>query len=235
MGANTERERLERVLLGQAALLQDVHDMLADEQRRDDVLRATVRTSRNPAAVQVPDAHPDRVYSLGEIRAACVKHRLRFLEGALYKGDLPGQAVLGMRRLERLAGHAVTGYMVLAPSAQFRLCDSEVDPLLFVPMGDDRFYLVARWGSDLAPWRAWVYWPVRRPLHLTLVLLMAALVFAMAMPAELLGDAGKPWLNAQRLLLLFWSTMVISGFALFGWFAFFGQFSKDAWNSRYFN
>ncbi|MFN3876404.1 MAG: hypothetical protein ACK4L7_10890, partial [Flavobacteriales bacterium] len=121
------------------------------------------------------------------------------------------------------------------PAAQFRLCDSEADPLLFVPLGEGRYYLVARWGEDLAPWRPIVFWPVRKPLNLALTVLMMALLLTVSMPAELMGDAGRSAMNGQRLMFLFWSTMVLSGFTLFGWFAFFGQFSKEAWNSRYFN
>ncbi len=235
MRAKTERERLEQVLLGQAEWLHAVHELLADEQHRDDMIRATVRSSRKEAPLFIPDAEPTRVYSLATIEALCVRYRLRFLDGALFKGPIPGQAVHAIRALERRVGQPITSYMVMAPSAQFKLCDSEVDPLLFVPMGEGRYYLVAKWGSDLAPWRAWLFWPVRRPLNLAVALLVVAVLFTALMPSGVLGDAGRPLLNGQRLLLLFWSTMVLSGFTLFGWFAFFGQFSKEAWNSRFFN
>lgn len=235
MGANTERERLEKVLMGQAAVLQEAHEILVDEQLRDDALRATVRSSRDPAPIHLPDADPSRVFSLREIQSACVKLRLRFLDGGLFKGSIPGQAVHGMRRLEERLGRPVSGYKVMAPADQFRLCDSEVDPLLFAPMGDGHYYLVARWGKDLSAWRRLAYWPVRGPWNLAAVVLACVVIFTLAMPAELLGDAGLGWVNGQRLLLLFWTTMVVSGFTLFGWFAFFGQFSRDAWNSRYFN
>lgn len=235
MATNTERERLERVLLGQASLMQEVHELLADEAHRDDVLRASLRGARKAVPVDLRDPDPDRVYDLTTIQELCIRYRLRFLEGALYKGGIPGQALYGMRQLEREAGQAVTSYMVMAPSAQFRLCDSEADPLLFVPLGNDRYFLVARWGKDLTPLRAAAFWSVRTPLHLVVTVLMAAVLLTAAVPEHLLGDAAMPWVNGKRLLFLFWSTMVLSGFTLFGWFAFFGQFSKDAWNSRFFN
>lgn len=235
MRAKTERERLEEVLFGQAELLQEVYDLLSDEQRHDDLIRASVRSSRKEVPVAIADPEPSRVFAIDAIEALCVKHRLRFLPGALYKGELPGQAVLAIRELELQVGTPVTSFMVMAPSAQFRLCDSETDPLLFVPMGGGRYYLVARWGADMARWRSVVFWPVRRPLHLALAVLAAALALTAFTPAPLLGDGGEALLNGQRLLLLFWCVMVLSGFTLFGWFAFFGQFSKDAWSSRYFN
>ncbi len=235
MATNTERERLEKVLLGQASVLQEVHELLADEAHRDEQLRACLRGSRRPIPIDLPVAEPERVYSLSSIRALCIKHRLRFLEGAYYKGVIPGQAIYGMRQIERRIGKAVTSYMIMAPSGQFKLCDSEVDPLLFVPIGGDRYYLVARWGNDLSPVRAFAFWVVRKPVNLAMAVVAASLLLTSLMPSSLIGDAAYPLLNGKRLLFLFWSFMVISGFTLFGWFAFFGQFSKDAWNSRYFN
>lgn len=235
MAANKERERLEQVLLDQAHIMQEVHELLADEAHRDDRLRACLRGSRRPEPVALPDAEPERVYHIDAIRGLCIKYRLRFLEGAYYKGPIPGPAIYGMRQIERRVGDVLTNYMVMAPSAHFKLCDSEVDPLLFVPIGNDRYYLVARWGNDLSPIRAAAFWFVRKPVHLAIAVLLAALLFTLFIPASVLGDAQLPLVNAQRLLFLFWSIMALSGFTLFGWFAFFGQFSKDSWNSRYFN
>ncbi|WKZ67787.1 MAG: hypothetical protein QY325_07610 [Flavobacteriales bacterium] len=235
MAAKTERERLEKVLLGQAELVQQVHAWLEEEQKRDDILRATLRSSRKQVTVDLPVNDPERVYTRDAIRALCIKYRLRFLEGGLFKGAIPGSAVLAMRDLEQRVGAPVTSYMVMAPSVQFRLCDSEVDPLLFVPLSDERYYLVARWGSDLAPWRAVSYWPVRSPVHLAATILLAALLCTALVPASWLGGGEGAYFTGQRILFLFWSVMAFSGFTTFGWFAFFGQFSQQAWNSRYFN
>lgn len=235
MSAKTERERLERVLLGQARLLEQVHGWLDEEQKRDDILRAVIRASRKPSPARLQLINPDRVYSLGTIKSLCVTHRLRFLEGGLYKGEIPGRALLAIRELEQRAEAPITGYMIMAPSARFRLCDSEVDPLLFVPIGEGRYYLVHRWGTDLSPWRALLYWPVRGPIHLASIVVLFAILCTALMPAEWMGDASVSLFNPQRALLLFWTLMVFSGFTLFGWFAFFGQFSREAWNSRHFN
>ncbi|MBK7946992.1 MAG: hypothetical protein IPJ85_17540 [Flavobacteriales bacterium] len=235
MSAKTERERLEQVLQGQADFLHEVHEMLADEQRKDDQVRHAVRTSKGHEPVPLNEPEPWRVYSIESIEALCIKYRLRFLAGCYFKGAIPGSAVLAIRRLEARFGQPVSSYCLMAPSAQFKLCDSEVDPLLFLPLGEGRYYLVSKWGNDLSWMRSIAFWPVRKPLHLAATILMAAILLTITLPESLLGDVDMPLMNGSRAFFLFWISMVLSGFTLFGWFAFFGQFSKESWNSRYFN
>ncbi len=235
MASHTERERLEEVLIGQAELVFQVHLLLDEEQKRDDLIRALVRSSRRERVVKFHGLDPDRVFSLASIEAICIKYRLRFLEGALYKGDMPSQAVQAVRALERKADGPLTSFMVMAPKEQFKLCDSEVDPLLFVPLGSGRYYLVHKWGGDMAPLRSLAYWPVRAPLNLAVTVLALALVSALSVPSDWINPDDVRFFSAQRVFMMFWSVMVFSGFTVFGWFAFFGQFSTHAWNSRYFN
>jgi hypothetical protein len=71
-------------------------------------------------------------------------------------------------------------------------------------------------------------------LHAMAVMLVA-MIGAALVPSAWIATGDAAFFNSQRLLLLFWSSMVCAGFTAFGWFAFFGQFSRQAWNSRYFN
>ncbi|MEO8590508.1 MAG: hypothetical protein ABI432_14120 [Flavobacteriales bacterium] len=235
MATSTERDRLERMLRGQLQLVEQVHQWLREEQKHDDILRAVVLSSRKERAAVIHGIDPDRVFSATTIRKLCVKYRLRFLDGALYKGQLPNQAVQAVRVLERKADAPLTSFKIMAPAERFRLCDSEVDPLLFVPLGKDTYYLVHKWGNDLAWHRVLLNWPFRSPVQLMLSVLLAAMVLASLVPSQWLSPDAPVFFNGQRLMLLFWSTMVCAGFTAFGWFAFFGQFSAQAWNSRYFN
>lgn len=235
MEPRTERERLEQVLIGQTELMFEVHLWLEEEQKRDDLIRALVLSSRKQHVVGINGIDPDRIFSLDTIERLCVKYRLRFLDGGLYKGEVPSQAVQAIRSLERKAEGPLTSFMVMAPAQRFKLCDSEVDPLLFVPIGNERYYLVHKWGNDLSRVRSLAYWPVRSPLRLIATVFLLAFICAMAVPTSLIAPEAASFFNGQRLLMLFWSVMVFGGFTVFGWFAFFGQFSTQAWNSRYFN
>lgn len=236
MATRAEIERLELLLRGQAELLQEVHLILGEEQKHDDVLRAAVLSSMHERPVHIRGLEPERVFHRESIRRMCIRYRLRFLPGGAFKGSLPAQAVHGLRVLERRAAQPLQSFMILAPASRFRLCDSEADPLLFVPVGEDRFYLVHKWGNDLAASRALLNWPFRSPVHLGVFVLLVALAFTLCVPTSIMGGAAVgEYLNGTRFLLFFWSTMVCASFTVFAWFAFFGQFSSEAWNSRYFN
>ncbi|MBP6644068.1 MAG: hypothetical protein KA186_13320, partial [Flavobacteriales bacterium] len=130
----------------------------------------------------------------------------------------------------------LTSFMLMAPASRFKLCDSELDPLLFVPMDNDLYYLVHKWGNDLGPIRRIVNWPLRTPAHLATLVVLFGLVLSLFVPTGILtSDPSASFWGLHRLLFLFWSIMVSASFTVFGWFAFFGQFSNDAWNSKYFN
>ncbi|MEZ4740760.1 MAG: hypothetical protein R2818_15710 [Flavobacteriales bacterium] len=236
MSTHTEQQRLERLLLGQENVMEEVHHLLMDEQKQDDLLRAMVLSSTKELPVHIHGFDPDRVYHRDSIRALCVRYRLRFLPGGLFKGSIPNPAVHAIRALERKVDGHLRSFMIMAPASRFKLCDSEVDPLLFVPLGSDHYYLVHKWGTDLSWSRRFLNWPLRSPVHLaTLVLLVASLLTIVFPTPWLNGSADASFWSPQRLLLLFWTTTVCTSFTVFGWFAFFGQFSTEAWNSRYFN
>lgn len=223
-------------MLGQEALVNEVRTWLEEEDALDAVVEASIRSSTDDRMNDLRGLSPARIFGRHAIHDLCVRYRLRFLPSALYKGDLPGQAIAAVRALEAGSGHVLRGFHILAPARRFRLCDADGDPLLFVRVGHDRYYLIHRWGSDLSPWRAVVHWPFRTPLHLGVTVVIAALIIAAAIPTGwITRDPMAGWWGAHRLLFAFWSTVVVTAFTVQAWFAFFGRFSREAWNSRTFN
>ena len=216
--------------------MEEVQLLLQEEQKQDDLIRAMVLSAMDERHLRIRGLDPERVFHRDTIRTMCIRYRLRFLPGGLFKGRIPNTAVQAIRSLERKVDGPLRSFLILAPSARFKLCDSEVDPLLFVPLGEGRYYLVHKWGTDLSWSRALLNWPLRTPAHLgSMVLLLAALITVLV-PTELLNsDPDALYWSLQRSLFLVWSTVVLTSFTVFGWFAFFGQFSSEAWNSRYFN
>ena len=233
---SANEERLRAILLGQEQVMNEVHQILSSEQDRDDVLKAAVLSSKGHRVNHIARLDPDRVFHADSIRSLCVRYRLRFLDAGRFKGTLPGAAILELRRLEARSDGPLRGFKIMAPAGRFKLCDSDADPLLFVAVGPEHYYLVHKWGGDLRPWREFIHWPLRGPLHGVLTLLLLALAAAAVLPNTVIGAAGSaPWWGGHRLLAALWTVMLTAGFASFGWFAFFGKFSDRAWNDPRFN
>lgn len=229
-------ERLQRLLRGQERLVQEAYDILQEEQKKDDVLRAIVLSSHKPTVNHIVRLDPERVFHVQNIRTMCIRYRLRFLDAGRFKGELPSRALYELRRLESRSDAPLGGFKVMAPASRFKLCDSDADPMLFVPVGVDHYYLVHKWGKDLSWHRAVLAWPLRGMMQLALSMSLIAMGAAALLPTWLLtSDTTATWWGAHRFIALLWTMGICTSFTLFSWFTFFGQFSRSAWNSKYFN
>ncbi|MCB0792037.1 MAG: hypothetical protein H6595_02375 [Flavobacteriales bacterium] len=236
MDIRAEGERLERILLGQEVFVNTVKGWLEEERSQDEIIRAVIRTARPDRVDPIPGLDPTRTYHEKAIRQLCIKYRLRFLPGASFRGDIPDQAVVAVRNLERRTGTTLSAFHVLAPVRRFELVDCESDPLLFLRVAEDRYFLVHRWGGDLAWYRSFIAWPLRSPLEGIVTLTLFVLMIAAFVPTGwITAEPDAPWWGIHRFVILFWIMMVTAGSAAYGWFAFFGRFSSESWRSRTFN
>lgn len=232
--ANDERSR--QLLIGQQQVLQEVHDVLEAEQRKDDLLSAVVLSSTGDHINHIQRLDPDRVYSEEAIRRMCVTYKLRFLDAGRFKGPLPPRALYELRRLELRSPLPLKGFKVMAPASRFKLCDSNADPFLFVAVGLKHYYLVHRWGAPLSFWRVLAAWPWRGAAELAVSVFALAVLAAGLLPNKVIGaDPAWAWWGAHRVLALLWTTMIFASFTVFAWFAFFGKFSRQAWKDHRFN
>lgn len=229
-------ERLRQLLLGQQQVLQEVKEVLDAEQKKDDVLSAVVLSSIGDHINRIERLDPDRIFNEEAIRHMCVNYRLRFLDAGRFKGPLPPRALYELRRLELRSAAPLKGFKVMAPASRFKLCDSNADPFLFVAVGPKHYYLVHRWGTHVSPWRSLMAWPWRGPVEMSVSVLLLAMVAAAVLPNRIIGaDPDMSWWGPHRVLALLWTSMVFASFTVFGWFAFFGKFSRQAWRDHRFN
>lgn len=232
----TKEERLARLLRGQDSMIQQTYSILEEEQKKDDILRAVVLSTLKHHENRIPGLDPSRIFDIEDIRRTCVKYRLRFLPSGRFKGQLPNEAIYAIRQLEAHAGGPVSGFKIMAPAQRFKLCDCDSDPLLFVPVGRGAYYLVHQWGRELSPWRVVLGWPARGMAELVATVLVAALVFGALTPTDwLTREAGAGWWGGHRIYAFVFTSLLFCAGTAFGWLAFFGQFSKEAWVSKTFN
>lgn len=233
---HTKEDELVSILRGQSSLLQEVYSILEQEEKEDEVVKAAIRSNRKEQVNEVEGLDPARIFDLGSIRNICIKYRLRFLPSGRYKGEIPQGAVRAVRHLEAKAGKPVKGFMMMAPAERFQLSDCDADPMLFVPVGHGRYYLVHRWGRDMHPLRIVLGWPVRNWPQFVAVAFVAALIIGSLVPTSwVTAQPNATWWGTHRLGAIFCTSMLVGAVTSYTWWAFFGQFSKDAWNCKTFN
>ncbi len=169
------------------------------------------------------------IYSLDEIKNVCIDYRLRFLDLKYFKGKLPQEAKNKMSELEDAHQTQLKGLKIMAPSIMFRLAKTD-DPLLFVPMGNDYFYLIHKWGKDLHPFRKLRMLPFRNIWNLIVFLLGISLLLTAITPMGLFtknADATAFW------MLYFFMFKAVASVVLFSGIALGKNFNPAIWNSKY--
>ncbi len=233
---STRDHDLIRILKGQERVIQEVYSILEEEEKRDDILRAVILSSMKRRENRIDGLDPARTFDVEDIRRTCIRYRLRFLPSGRFKGAIPAEALHAVRHLEARSGKPLGGFRIMAPAKHFQLCDCDSDPLLFIPVGAGSYYLVHQWGREMNPLRACIGWPVRNVKHLAATVLAFAAVLAALIPTAWLStDAASGWFITNRIAAFTCITLMTCAATAFSWFAFFGQFSEECWDSNTFN
>lgn len=170
-----------------------------------------------------------RIFHLNEIREVCIHYRLRFLDIKYFKGKLPNSAHEAINSIEKNHDTVLSNFKIMAPSVLFRL-EKKDDPLLFVPIGNDYYYLVHKWGNDLHPMRKILMWPFKNIWNLLIILLGVSWVATEFTPMGLFTKNSD---SASYLMLYFFMFKAITSVVLFYGFALGKNFNPAIWNSKY--
>lgn len=171
----------------------------------------------------------DKIFHLNSIRKICIDYRLRFLDIKYFKGEIPSEAIDKIKQLENDHNKKLNNFKIMAPSIMFRLKKTD-DPLLFVPIGDNYFYLIHKWGNDLAPLRKIRMWPFRSIKNLLFTLLFVSYAITLVTPLSIFTNS--PNSSDFWILFLFMFKAVVS-IVLFLGVALGKNFNPKIWNSRY--
>lgn len=108
-----------------------------------------------------------RLFHKTQIRNIAIKYRLRFLSVSQYKGSVDPKLIDNLKSFEEQFKTKVRSEncFILAPASEFNLKQRPVpvskDPLFFVFVGSDNYYLVRKWGKDLSVFRQRVFYPIQ--------------------------------------------------------------------------
>ena len=202
-----------------------------EDQVRRDAIRDKIRGGSEGENHVNPDLLDfSRVFHISHIKKVCIAYRLRFLDAKYFKGGLPEEALTKARELEDRHETAFGEFRMMAPEKAFKLLNYN-DPLLFVPIGDDHYYLVHQWGNDLSRWRKLFSWPFRHLGTFTVLCLALSVLLTMIFPVNRLGDQ----IPMATLIVFLFAFKSVFAVAMYGFFMGGRKFSAQAWNSVYFN
>ena len=174
----------------------------------------------------------ENIYHISDIKKLCIDYRLRFLSTHYFKGEIPFEAISKIKDLERTHETAFYNFKVIAPSKLFKLENAD-DPLLFIPLGDDYYYFVHKWGKDLKPWRkAWA-WCFKSFENLIVLCLLVSLLLTALIPQGLFTNE-KMSASVYFFEYLFMFKSVVAVVMFYG-FSKGKNFNTAIWNSKYFN
>ena len=169
------------------------------------------------------------IFHISHIEKICVNYRLRFLDTKYFKGTYPEEVVYKINTLEKKHNTVLDGFKIIAPSKLFRL-DKADDPLLFAPMGNDYYYLIHKWGTDLHPLRRLKYWGVKNVENLGISIF--AISFLLTILTKNIIYGGNTHFGHLFMLFLFYVKGVLGMLFIVG--ASSGKnFSEYSWLSKY--
>lgn len=184
-------------------------------------------------ALDLKKLDPNRIYQLEDIKQLCTRYRLRFLDASLFKGDIPYEAISAIKQLQKDQSVELQGYKMIAPAPMFHLENKDKDPLLMLPLGNDRYYLVHRWGNDLHPLRALMVYPFRSfKSLLSSIALLAAFVVSLFPDSIVMGPLDEHSWNI-RIIFFFYLFLAFSALTVLYGFSRMKNFNSELWNSRY--
>jgi hypothetical protein len=93
-----------------------------------------------------------RIFSKSEIKKLCLNYNLRFVETQYYKGTIPPELPQKIKEAKENIGTDINhdDYFIVAPLNSLKLEKEPKDPLMFIKLTDEFYYLVHKWGNDLS-------------------------------------------------------------------------------------
>ncbi len=217
----------------EAQILKQVDLIFAEAEKKDE---AVLKEIKKGDSINYNDFDPDlletnRIFHLSDIYEICVDYRLRFLDSKYFKSQIPYEALMEIKRLEKNHQTTLKGFKIVAPSKLFKLENAD-DPLLFAPIGNDYYYLVHKWGNDLHPFRKMLMWPFKTLENFILLLLAISFLTALLVPEGMFSQQQSA---TEFFMIFFFIFKWFAGLAIFYGFKMGKNFSTEIWDSKFYN
>ena len=224
----TERKKLK----SEHTILAEVKAILVENEQHRNLIKQQLQEKSSTKSNQfVFDLlETDKIFNIQEIKNVCIDYRLRFLESHLYKNEIPEEAISKITMLEKKHATQLEGFMIVAPSKAFALLNYD-DPLLFVPIGNDYYYLIHKWGNDMTALRKLVVMPVKNLKNFVITSILISLIITALIPTN---NLSKSIPLAPVIVFLFAFKSIVAIFCYY-FFMMGKNFNEEIWQRKYYN
>ena len=182
------------------------------------------------------DYNPDkidsnRLFHVDQIRKICIDYRLRFLDFNFFKGGVPDEAYTKLKEFELNHPDLDLNIKMMAPTKLFQL-ENYDDPLMFVSLGNNYYYLIHKWGNDLSPYRKLAVLPFKSFENLMILTALVSFFASFLVPKGLLSIETS---EVQFLLTFLFMFKSVAAVVLYYSFAAGKNFNSVIWDSKYSN
>ncbi|WP_284652322.1 hypothetical protein [Flavobacterium terrisoli] len=231
---NLEKELLtqRRKFKSEAAILAEVKAIFAENNlAREQITHKLLKeSSTKPNQLKFDLLETDKIFHLEQIKTLCIDYRLRFLDSNIFKNNIPEEAISKIRVLEKEHSTSLEGFKIVAPSKSFHLLNYD-DPLLFIPIGNDYYYLVHQWGNEMNPLRKLLVLPVKNLGNFTITSVIVSIIITFLIPEN---NLSKSVPLASVIIFLFAFKSIFAVFAYY-FFMMGKNFNEEIWQREYYN
>lgn len=231
---NLEKELLSkrRKFKSEAAIIAEVKSIFEenDIERSQIIDKLQQQPSTKKNQLQFDLLETDKIFHLEQIKTICIDYRLRFLESSIFKNNIPEEAISKIRMLEKEHNTSLEGFKIIAPSKAFHLLNYD-DPLLFAPIGNDYYYLIHQWGTEMNPLRKILVLPIKNLGTFTITSILLSILVALLVPEN---NLSKSVPLASIIVFLFAFKSIFAVFAYY-FFMMGKNFNEEIWQRKYYN
>jgi len=183
------------------------------------------------------DYNPDkidsnRLFHVDQIRKICIDYRLRFLDFNFFKGGVPDEAYTKLKEFEFNHPDLDLNIKMMAPTKLFQL-ENYDDPLMFVSLGNNYYYMIHKWGNDMSYFRKLFMWPFKNIYNILIYIAIISLLFTSFVPDGIFFYKNNPEIQFFVVFLFMFKSLAAI-FIYFG-FAMGKNFNENIWNSKFYN
>ena len=236
---NIEKELISLKSKNEKLLLNSEIDQLNNDLIKEKTIQKNINSSNNKkyfANIKIDES--SNVYNFKTIETIAIKHRLRFLPTKFFKNQIPQEAIFKIKEIEKSNSIEIKKFFILAPSSAFDLEDCNKDPLLFIPLKNNQYYLVHKWGSDLSWIKKLTAIPFRTLETMAISVALTALIIALLTPTWLIlngAEIDMGYFGYHRLAWFLYAFIMLCSLSTFICFSQSIYPSEYQWNKKTYN